>query len=251
MDKYLTDKKYWEKRASKYNKLQWARREEYIKAFIDSCEPEKEDTVLDLGTGTGTIAYAIAPKVKNVVGIDISDAMLNEAQKHNHTDKIEYMKGDVRVLPFLDNSFTLVTARMIFHYLLTGLNRAVKESYRVLKPGGSFCLSEGVPPDKCVKDFYKKIFELKEKRLTFFPEDLEKLHKNGGFKNIKMREFIMHHCSIRNWLDNAGNLTGEVKKKIYEMHLTLHDKGRKAYNMEMTKDDCFIDMKFVIVSGRK
>lgn len=181
MDKYLIDKKYWEKRASRYDKLQWAGREEYIKAFIDSCEPDKEDTVLDLGTGTGTIAYAIAPKVKNVVGIDISGAMLNEAQKHNHTDNVEYMKGDVRGLPFLDNSFTLVTARMIFHYLLAGLNRAVKESYRVLKPGGSFCLSEGVPPDKCVKDFYREIFELKEKRLTFFPEDLEKLHKNGGF----------------------------------------------------------------------
>lgn len=251
MDKYLTDKKYWEKRSKTYDKQQWVKREGYIEAFVRMCRPKKKDTVLDLGTGTGTIAYVISSKVKNVVGVDISMAMLGEAQKYNHTNNVQFMRSDIRSLSFLDESFSLVTARMVFHHLLIGLNRAVKETFRVLKPGGLFCLSEGVPPDRCVEDFYKAVFKLKEKRRTFFPEDLKNLLIKGGFGQIQMKEYIMKHCSIRNWLDNAGNLSDEAKRKIYQMHINLHDEGRKAYNMKITQNDCFIDMKFIIVNGIK
>lgn len=242
MDKYLTDKIYWERRVKYYDKLQWAKRENYIKAFIKMCQPNKEDFVLDLGTGTGIMAYSLARLVRIAVGIDSSMAMLRQAQKHNSATNVYFLRGDVRYLPFLDNIFTKVTARMVFHYLLTGLNKSISETYRVLKPGGSFCLSEGVPPDRCVEDFYKAIFKLKEKRRTFFPEDLEKLMIKGGFKKIKKKEFIMRHCSIKNWLENAGNLSYEVRNKIFDMHIQLHDEGKKVYNMKITPNDCFIDM---------
>lgn len=251
MDKYLTDKIYWERRSEKYDKLQWAKREEYINTFIEMCEVINQDLLLDLGTGTGTIAYAISPKVKSVVGVDYSENMLREARRHNHGQNVQLINADIRKMPFADGSFTKCTARMVFHHLLWGLNKAMNELKRVLKKGGLFCLSEGVPPDRCVEDFYKAVFTLKEKRRIFFPEDLEKLMIKGGFKKIKKKEFIMKHCGIKNWLENAGNLSYEVKKKIYNMHIELHDQGKKVYNMKITPNDCFIDMKFMIVSGRK
>lgn len=251
MDKYLTDKKYWEKRARVYDKLQWTKREEYLKEFLKMCELNKNDEVLDLGTGTGTIAFSLYDKVKKVVGVDYAEDMLEEARKHNNKPTLQFICADVRKMPLLDNSFTRATARMVFHYLVKGLDEAVREVRRVLKPGGLFVLSEGVPPDRCVEKFYKDIFKLKEKRVTFFPEDLKEILVQGKFKNIKMSEFVMKHCSIKNWLDNAGNLSEEAKKKIYRMHLNLHEKGKKAYNMKITSADCFIDMKFIIASGRK
>jgi ubiquinone/menaquinone biosynthesis C-methylase UbiE len=251
MDKYLTEKKYWKKRAKDYDKLQWAKREDYIKSFLEVCDPQKEDTVLDLGTGTGTIAHAISPQVKDVIGVDISEDMLSEAQKHNRSTNIQFLRGDIRDLPFLDNSFTKVTARMVFHHLIRGLKKAVKEVYRVLKPGGIFCLSEGVPPDRCVEKFYKEVFRLKEKRLTFFPEDLKEMIHIGGFKDVNFKEYTMKHCSIRNWLSNDTSISNDAKKEIYKMHLGLHEDGKKTYNMHITSKDCFIDMKFIIISGRK
>ncbi len=251
MDKFLTDKDYWEKRVKYYDKLQWARREDFIKAFIKMCQSNKEDTVLDLGTGTGIVAYSLANQVRITVGIDSSMEMLKQAQKNKSTTNVYYLRGDIRCLPFLDNSFTKVTARMVFHYLLTGLNKAVAETYRVLKSGGLFCLSEGIPPCKCVDSFYKEVFLLKEKRRTFYPEDLRWLLKRGGFKDIKMEEFVMRKCSVKNWLNNAGNLSEEIKNQIYNRHINLHREGKNTYNMKITKDDCFIDMKFIIISGRK
>lgn len=250
MDKYLTDNKFWQKRAKNYDKLHWTKNEDYLNAFVKMCRVTKQDNVLDLGTGTGTIAYTLAPYVRITVGIDKSIEMLHETQKHNRVPNTYFLRGDVRYLPFLDNSFEIVTSRMVFHHLLTGLNRAVAETYRVLKPGGVFCLSEGVPPCKCVDSFYKAVFLLKEKRRTFYPEDLQYLFKKEGFKDIKVKEFIMRECSIKNWLNNAGNLTEEIKKQIYDMHINLHREGKNAYNMKITPDDCFVDMKFIIISGR-
>lgn len=251
MDKYLTEKKFWEKRAKNYDELQWTKRAEYIKAFIKMCETNSNMTALDLGTGTGTIACALSPIVKNIIGIDISMPMLLKAQKHNHTGNIEYMIADIRNLPFLDNSFNIITARMVFHHLITGINKAFTETYRVLKPGGLFCLSEGVPPCRCVDSFYKTIFALKEKRRTFYPDELKELFIKWNFKDIKVKEHIMKHCSIKNWLQNSGQLSLETRNKIYNMHINLHKEGKKVYNMKVTSDDCLIDMKFIIVSGRK
>lgn len=247
----MTDKNFWEKRATSYNKLQWASQEEYISSFLEMCAVGSKDSVLDLGTGTGTIAYALSHRVKNVIGVDISMAMLHEAQKNNIVNNIQFMKADVRYLPFLDNSFTLVTARMVFHHILAGLMKAAQETYRVLKSGGRFCLSEGVPPHRCVGKFYNSVFKLKEKRRTFFPEDLGKLLKEAGFRNIQEEEHIMKHCSIRNWLDNAGNLSPATKEKIYSLHLNLHEEGKRVYNMKITPKDCFIDMKFSTIKGIK
>lgn len=251
MDKYLTDKVYWEKRAKGYDKLKWTKREKYISAFIKMCEASKKDIVLDLGTGTGTIAYAISPKVKSVIGVDYSDDMLQEAKRHNHIQNVNFIKADIRKMPFDENIFTKAAARMVFHHLIWGINRAIEEVKRVLKPDGIFCLSEGVPPDICVEDFYKEVFKLKEKRKTFFPKDLFNLMKMGRFREIKMKEFVIKQCSINNWLDNDYAISNETKRKIFRMHVNLHEDGKKAYNMKIADNDCFIDMKFIIISGRK
>jgi len=161
------------------------------------------------------------------------------------------MRADVRNLPFADDSFDRITARMVFHHLLWGINRAMGEIRRVLKPGGLFCLSEGVPPDRILETFYRDVFALKEKRKTFFPEDLEKIIKSGGLILKESRNFYLKRCSIKNWLNNSGNLKKEIKEKIFSMHLNLSKEGKKAYNMEIKGNDCFIDMKFTVVTGSK
>ncbi len=251
MDKYFTDTKFWEERSKKYNQLQWTHKEGYLDAVIDMCELSKKDDVLCMGTGPGLPALYLCHKVRSVIGIDSSESMLKIARKNKLCNNTEFILGDIRQSPFQNGSFSRIVARMVFHHLTWGLNRAFGEAKRLLKPNGLICISEGIPPDRCVEEFYKKVFSLKEKRRTFFPQDLRNLLLKAGFNNLKEEIYIMRHCSIRNWVDNAGNLSTEAKEKIYQMHINLHDEGKKAYNMHITPDDCFIDMKFIILSGRK
>ena len=111
-------------------------------------------------------------------------------------------------------------------------------------------LAEGVPPNIDVKQDYIDIFKLKEKRVVFMEEDLEKLMANAGFKNIKAHINIMPQMSVRNWLEKSGVET-KIQDKIFDMHISASDYFKRAYNMTIVDGDCLIDMKNAIIVGEK
>jgi ubiquinone/menaquinone biosynthesis C-methylase UbiE len=243
----MNQEQFWKIRAQGYNKLTWVNEQSYIDSFIGSTDFNKNDLVLDVGTGTGVIAHALSPLVREIIGLDISQDMLEHS---NWQGNKYFIKRDIRDPIFCDNVFDKVTARMVFHHIIEGTKNAMDECYRVLKKGGKMVLSEGIPPIPEVKKDYEEIFSLKEKRLTFLEVDLVNLMKNSGFKDIKVVTHIMRNFSVKNWLEN-GCLPKDKQDKIFEMHVTGSDVFRKAYNMKIVDGDCFIDVKNVILVGKK
>lgn len=242
---------FWRMRSRGYARLQWARNKGYLGFFMRKGKFRPTDHVLDVGTGTGIIAHAVAPYVNTVTAIDISRPMLKQARAHAHPNE-KFRPGDVRDLPFRDGKFDKITARMVFHHVTHQNHRAIRECHRVLKEGGTMILSEGIPPTRRVKDFYVKIFKLKEKRITFYKEDLVLLMKAGNFCDIRVHTFWSRKMSVMNWLKCSG-LPEKTQKKIFQLHLDLFPAGKRDYNMRITKNraDCFIDMKFLVLTGRK
>lgn len=88
--------------------------------------------LLDNGCGTGRFANLAKSKGANVIGTDISDSMLGEASKYFQTARASSYE-----LPFKDESFDYVSSLMVMQ-VLDNPERAIKESHRVLKPGGKF-----------------------------------------------------------------------------------------------------------------
>jgi hypothetical protein len=80
--------------------------------------------------------------------------------------------------------------------------------------------------------------------------DLMELMRNAGFENIQEVIYWTRKTSIRNWLKNSG-LDDTTQEKIFRMHTDLDQKGKEHYNMVLENEDCFIDMKFVILVGEK
>ncbi|MBU0581098.1 MAG: methyltransferase domain-containing protein [Candidatus Margulisbacteria bacterium] len=238
---------FWKIRSEGYNNLHWVNESSYIQTFLSATEFNKQDTVLDVGTGTGVVAHAVAPLVKEVIGLDISQDMLKHS---NWQDNKYFVKRDIRDRFFHENIFDKITARMVFHHILEDTQKAMNECYYLLKKGGKIILSEGIPPVPEVKKEYIDIFRLKEERLTFLEEDLIKLMEKSGFKNINVFTHIMKNFSVKNWLENSG-LIQEKQDKIFEMHVTASDIFKKAYNLKILNGDCLIDVKSLIIVGEK
>ena len=245
---YSRNNGYWDIRSKYYNNLKWAKDEQYINKIISIANFEKTDLVLEVGTGTGILLSHIAPLVGEIIGIDLSAAMLNKI-RFRHPNSY-FIRSDIRESLFKENLFDKVVARMVFHHILEDTDIALKECYRILKKGGMMIFAEGVPPCRELREDFKRIFALKEKRITFLPEDMVKLMEEAGFCQIKVDYYITREMSVRNWLDNSG-LSEQVKEKIFNMHLNGTDLFKKAYNLKVRNNDCLIDTVNAIVTGIK
>ncbi len=241
------DNDFWKTRAEHYNNLEWANNKLYLDAFIESGDLRKSDVVLDVGTGTGIIAHAVSPFVKQVIGMDKSQDMLEHS---NWDGNMYFIKRNIFNPIFADGVFDKITCRLVFHHILKFRQKAMDECFRMLKRGGRMIFSEGVPPTKRVKKDYIEIFRLKEKRATFYEEDLLNLMKKSGFEDIKIKATNLKGMSVRNWLINSG-LPNTTREKIYQLHKNAPDYFKEDYDLVDTENDCLIDMKMLILTGKK
>ncbi|MFN3624223.1 MAG: class I SAM-dependent methyltransferase [Hyphomicrobium sp.] len=120
-----------------------------LERLVAVVDPKPEWHALDIATGAGHTALAFAPLVKRVVASDITDEMLAEAAKlaaARGLANVETARAEAGALPFADQSFDLVTCRLAAHHF-PDPNAFVGESFRVLRPGGTFALVDNVSPD--------------------------------------------------------------------------------------------------------
>jgi len=216
----------WQKRSKVYDELNWTNREEYMASFLKMCDLKSNYYACDVGSGTGTIANAISRYCYKINAIDISEDMLNVAKKKHNSENITYRIMNAENMEFDPNTFDCVTARMCFHHI-HNQKKAIKKCYDILKPGGRFVISEGIPPIGA-KSFYTEMFKLKEKRRTYTLDSLIELLEFGGFKDIDFTIHKMPNVSINNWLENSG-LDKKTCKKIYNLHLDSPDYIKKVY----------------------
>jgi SAM-dependent methyltransferase len=106
-------------------------------------------SVLDFGCGTGLSTAALAtalPLAGAVTGVDVSPASVGEARRLHRGDRLRFVEGDTRVLPFDGGAFDLVFTACVFHHIDRDLHAHwARELARVLRPGGALFLFEHNP----------------------------------------------------------------------------------------------------------
>jgi ubiquinone/menaquinone biosynthesis C-methylase UbiE len=103
---------------------------------------------LDIATGGGHTALAVAPFVREVVASDVTVEMLVAAQRFIQSrgvSNVTYRQAEASELPFGEGEFELVTCRLAAHHFLRAA-QFVRESARVLRPGGWFAFIDNVTP---------------------------------------------------------------------------------------------------------
>ena len=148
--------------AERYAVSAFLERSPDLRLMLDAASLRGDERVLDVGTGTGHTAVAFAPNVANVVGIDLTPAMLEQARvvaASAGAENIRFAEGDATALPYDDASFDVVTCRVCAHHFADPA-AALHEAARVLGPGGRLLLVDTVSPEDPALDTFLNAIEL-------------------------------------------------------------------------------------------
>jgi ubiquinone/menaquinone biosynthesis C-methylase UbiE len=117
--------------------------EERVHAFV---LPGGDERALDVGTGTGALALALAPHVREVVGVDIVPELLEQARARAAAHaNVTFVEGDAVHLDFETGSFDLVGTLRTLHHVPRP-EYVVSEIVRVTRPGGRVLVIDQIAP---------------------------------------------------------------------------------------------------------
>ena len=145
-------------------------------------------TVVDLGSGAGNdvfIARAAVGETGRVIGVDMTPEMIAKARENagrRGFGNVEFRLGDIESLPVEDASADVVVSNCVLN-LVPDKKQAFAEIFRVLKPGGHFCISdivlEGTLPAK-LQDYRRALCRLRRRGRV--PRGVHGDHPGYGFR---------------------------------------------------------------------
>jgi SAM-dependent methyltransferase len=133
--------------------------------MVECAELSTEMTVLDVGCAAGHTAFAFAPHVREVIGVDLSSEMLEEAGRQaaaRNLANVRFEVASAETLPYPDGEFAIVTCRLVAHHF-PSLAPALTEMARVLRPGGQLIIVDIISPeDAALVDFINHVEVLRD-----------------------------------------------------------------------------------------
>jgi ubiquinone/menaquinone biosynthesis C-methylase UbiE len=169
---------------------------------------------LDSGTGSGALAFALAPHVREVVGVDIVPELLEQARKRaERFPNVRFIEGDATKLPLEYASFDLTgTLRTLHHIPRPEL--AMAELVRVTRPGGRVLVVDQIAPVDPLAAFELNRFERARDpshTRALADIDLRHLFESNGLVLIRA-EYEREPRELDAYLDLAG-CEGEARKQ--------------------------------------
>jgi ubiquinone/menaquinone biosynthesis C-methylase UbiE len=150
MEKKQQVQEFFGKHAAAYTTSVGHRSGPDLDLLIRLLGPTGKESLLDVATATGNTAFAIAPLVAEVTGLDLTPEMAQEFQAQADARGIgnaRFVLGDVEQMPFDADTFDIVTCRRAAHHF-PDVPRAIAEMARVLRPGGRLGIVDMTAPDE-------------------------------------------------------------------------------------------------------
>ena len=197
-------------------------RDSSLQVIEDLARPTAHDAVLDLETGAGEVAFALAQGVKSVEAVDDRPEMIDEAERlaqEMRVSGVVFRRADLYALPFDEGAFSLVVCRNGLHRLPEPV-AAIKEAARVLSPGGRMVLFE-TQVSEVVDRSLNELAKLREPahRRYYRLDEYRGLFTKAALRVEEERE-DRRTVDLDYWLDAAGashEHRGIVQSRLQEL----------------------------------
>jgi SAM-dependent methyltransferase len=174
----------------------WSRR--LAEPFLDFAGTAVNEEVLDVGCGTGNLAFAVRARAdaKLIKGLDFSEAYVDSAARRNTDPRIIFEVGDASAMPYADGSFDRVLSMLVLFFVSDAM-RAVAEMKRVARQGATVAaalwdLRGGMPASRMFQDtaamLDPRAVEMRAKNCTrplCHPGELGAAWRDAGFLDVQ------------------------------------------------------------------
>lgn len=196
-------REFFGKYAEEYAKSESHAKGSDLDVLIRLLSPQRDQKALDLATGTGFTAVALAKHVSWVSGLDKTEQMLEQARKYakeENVNNVTFVTGDVEEMPFDPESFDIVTSRRAPHHFVDK-NKFLVEAVRVMKNGGLLGISDMVIPEGDSDDGFNALERIRDPshvraesiegwKLLFSEVGLQLIEVIGTEERIKFEKWI-------------------------------------------------------------
>lgn len=223
---------------------------EVLGRIVELARPRSNWIALDIATGAGHAAFAIAPHVASVIATDLTPEMLEQAEKlraERGIGNTEFREADVHALPFDDDEFDLVICRLAAHHF-SDIKLALREMRRVLKLGGRLVINDRSVPeddfvDQCMNelDWYHDESHVRQYR----PSEWRAMMTDTGFA-VETAELYIKHRPLTSLTAGVGE---ENVRKIHARLNGLNDDQKQSLNLTEVNGETYINHWYVLISA--
>jgi len=189
--------------------------EESVRLLIDMAQVGPEDAVLDVACGPGLVACPLAEVARHVTGLDLTPAMIEQAQVKQRSKgltNLTWLVGDAVLLPFPDASFSVVVTRYSFHHFLDPRG-VLAEMVRVCRPGGRVAVMDVFTSGPEQAEAYNRVEKLRDpshvRALSL--EELTGLCRGAGLRDVRAA-FLKLGASLEDLLARSFPNPGDAER---------------------------------------
>lgn len=232
-----------------------------VEVMVEMAAPGPGAMALDVATGTGLVAFALAAEIADggyVFGVDFTAAMLARAAEQQNGnggavlgERVSLAAADATRLPFPDAMFSIVTCRFSVHHF-THAVPAMQEMARVLAPGGRLVIGEfGMPEDSQKAAYFNRMERLRGHShvQAFSPSQLQQMMADVGCPVAETR-LLERQMLASEWLETA-NTSDENREKVRAMLWEGLDDDPYGLSPQREGDDLRLTRHEVVLSGMR
>ena len=226
---------------------------EYTDYLIRRIAASGKEHALEVAAGTCICGRALAPFVKDITCLDLTEEMLTQGKKLAEEDgikNISFQTGNAEELPYEAETFDLVITRLSLHHF-TDTEKPFREMQRVLKKGGKLVVWDMEATEESIRDIDDKIERMRDPSHTriLSREEFEKLFQKDFL--LQCEETTLVPVNLNSWM-NLTDTPEDVQKEIVNfMNQELTGGAKTGFAPYLKDNQIMFNHRWLLLIGVK